>query len=525
MYIAASYIRKSTDREDNQINSIDYQMESIQRIAKYHKIRITEEIIESKSAKIEGARPGFNSMMDLIKKGKCNCILVDEPTRLSRNTIDTAYIIDLMEKWKLEAVITPSNLFRHDNFMEVEMLERYLGFWKLDNKNRSKHIKEKMNALAQKGLLLYKAPFWYKNKRISKWESSVIIDEKEKEYGMLMLQLTWEWLSFKKISEKLNALWLKWEKKNGKINTAFSEESVRRFITNSFYDWFIKYKWELIKHAYPLIFPQELLAKARERIGIRQQVPVINKDDQFPLRGLLKEQGEWNALTGYITKGNVYYKTQYSKINISQRSIIEAFDSVIDKFIIPKNLREPIVKAIKKYYNVVLEENGKNEKLIKNKISQINNDMKKVLDMYEAWAYDNEEREAELLRLKVEKETVKSELEDLLDINEEAVREGIYFIELFTNLSAMRKKVNNNSKLQIIKMIVIELIIDKEKRLVIQPNEVFELIQTSQGYNWWTKCGKNRTANLQHFARSILLNSKIIKRINENTREIIKELK
>lgn len=45
------YCRKSTDREDKQAISLEYQIENCRRTASRHHLEIVEEIQESKSAK------------------------------------------------------------------------------------------------------------------------------------------------------------------------------------------------------------------------------------------------------------------------------------------------------------------------------------------------------------------------------------------------------------------------------------------------------------------------------------------
>ncbi len=50
-------------------------------------------------------------MIALIEKGEAQAIVVDEPTRISRSTIDAAMIVHLMETGKLKYVFTHSTTF------------------------------------------------------------------------------------------------------------------------------------------------------------------------------------------------------------------------------------------------------------------------------------------------------------------------------------------------------------------------------------------------------------------------------
>jgi len=95
---AIIYYRKSTDRDDKQANSLEHQLGNCRKTAESLGLDVVKEIGESKSAKTEFTRSGFNEMIELCKKKRVDYIIADEPKRLSRNNIDTSRIIDLMDK-------------------------------------------------------------------------------------------------------------------------------------------------------------------------------------------------------------------------------------------------------------------------------------------------------------------------------------------------------------------------------------------------------------------------------------------
>ncbi len=94
---AIAYERKSTDREDMQQASLPAQKKNNQSTIARHKLKVIQTISESASAKLHGTRKGFNEMIQLIETEKAQAIVVDEPSRISRSTIDSATIIHLME--------------------------------------------------------------------------------------------------------------------------------------------------------------------------------------------------------------------------------------------------------------------------------------------------------------------------------------------------------------------------------------------------------------------------------------------
>ncbi|MCT4664675.1 MAG: recombinase family protein [Flavobacteriales bacterium] len=90
------YARKSTDREDKQIASIEDQIRECQKIAQQKGFEVVDIISESKSAKAPG-RKEFNSMISRIEHGEARGIISWKANRLSRNPMDSGRISWLLQ--------------------------------------------------------------------------------------------------------------------------------------------------------------------------------------------------------------------------------------------------------------------------------------------------------------------------------------------------------------------------------------------------------------------------------------------
>jgi site-specific DNA recombinase len=90
------YARKSMDREDRQVHSIDHQLKELRELAVKQNIPVVAELQESQTAKYPG-RPVFNQMLSRIRKGEPNCILAWHPDRLARNGVDGSAIVHLID--------------------------------------------------------------------------------------------------------------------------------------------------------------------------------------------------------------------------------------------------------------------------------------------------------------------------------------------------------------------------------------------------------------------------------------------
>ena len=104
------YLRKSTEEEDKQIQSIESQKgELMEKVIKPRNIPVLQWYFESKSAKLPG-RPIFNEMMERIKQGEANHVIVWHINRLARNLKDGGDIMWLVEQNKLK-IITPTRVY------------------------------------------------------------------------------------------------------------------------------------------------------------------------------------------------------------------------------------------------------------------------------------------------------------------------------------------------------------------------------------------------------------------------------
>jgi hypothetical protein len=93
-------------------------------------------------------------------------------------------------------------------------------------------------------------------------------------------------------------------------------------------------------------------------------------------------------------------------------------------------------------------------------------------------------------------ESKNSLINELTDINEKLVKldkkDDILIsnldltVELFVNLSTKRKSLNKEQKLSIINNMVVELLIDDEKRLHIVENSLFKAFRKLNYHKWWS---------------------------------------
>jgi DNA invertase Pin-like site-specific DNA recombinase len=173
----AKYRRKSTEADDRQAASLESQDRELDELAGRDGTIVSEEFnfSEAHSAKHAGKRPVFNHLLDLIERGKVNSLLAWSANRISRNAIDAAQVVDLMDRGKLLEVRTPSQSFRNtpqDKFM----LALFCMQGKLENDNKGVDVVRGLKNKAIGGGRSGPAPLGYKNFTNERGQKSIVPD-------------------------------------------------------------------------------------------------------------------------------------------------------------------------------------------------------------------------------------------------------------------------------------------------------------------------------------------------------------
>ena len=117
------YLRKSSESEDRQVQSIEDQRKEIKPLIEDRSLEILEVFQESRSAKAPG-RVEFDRMAKLISEREdIKGIVCWKLNRLSRNPVDTGALQWLIQSKKIEEIVTPSKTYTDvdsDFIMAVE---------------------------------------------------------------------------------------------------------------------------------------------------------------------------------------------------------------------------------------------------------------------------------------------------------------------------------------------------------------------------------------------------------------------
>lgn len=157
-----AYLRKSSEGEARQAQSIDTQKRIITDYAIKNGLNIIEYIIETKSAKSDGNRPQFDQMVHKIIKGEANGLVVAHIDRISRNGVDSGLITKLFDNGLLKEIRTPSKIYSTSE--DILMLGIEFVFAGDYSRRLSKRVKEGRESKLLKGEYPSPAPLGYQNK-------------------------------------------------------------------------------------------------------------------------------------------------------------------------------------------------------------------------------------------------------------------------------------------------------------------------------------------------------------------------
>lgn len=274
------YARKSSEAEERQALSIDSQVNEMLALAQREGLTITDMYRESHSAKDCGQRPVFNQLLNGVRSGKFDGILVWHPDRLSRNAGDLGAIVDLFDQKRLIEIRTISQRFT--NNPNEKFLLMILGSQaKLENDNKSINVKRGLKTRVEMGLWPSVAPTGYLNHPDRTMKCHVIVDPLRSH----VIRMMFEKAAFEKQSIRRLFKWLKEDMRfltrTGKPLTV---SNVQHILRNSFYTGLIEYpkasgKWYHGRHE-PIV-TQELFKRVQERLDANRGGDKTRKEFAF----------------------------------------------------------------------------------------------------------------------------------------------------------------------------------------------------------------------------------------------------
>ncbi len=143
------YCRRSQDREDKQVLSVESQKRELAALASKLNLDIVDVITEEERAYKRG-RKHFNEMMNRIEEGDANGILVFHLTRLARNAADGGLIISFIDENKIKEIRTIDSVYTNSSDSKF-MMSIHFAMAKKSSDDTSTFVKNNTKTKVEHG--------------------------------------------------------------------------------------------------------------------------------------------------------------------------------------------------------------------------------------------------------------------------------------------------------------------------------------------------------------------------------------
>ena len=187
-------------------------------------------------------RPALKRLLQDIKDGKIDCIVVYKIDRLTRSLLDFSKIIELLDEHKCSFVAVTQS-FNTSNSMGRLMLNVLLSFAQYERELTSERIRDKFEASSKQGIWMGgNPPLGYDPK-----DRKLEINEEEAKIVKLIYQSFIETESVTETVRTMNALGHKtktWQSTSGKLyqGASFSKNAIRHILQNPVYSGKVTHK-------------------------------------------------------------------------------------------------------------------------------------------------------------------------------------------------------------------------------------------------------------------------------------------
>jgi site-specific DNA recombinase len=453
------YLRKSSEGEDRQVQSIERQADEVNKLITYQGLQVVGTFEECKSAMVPENRPEFKKMIRGIKIGKANGIVCWHINRLARNPLESGIIQQLLEDGKIKSILTKDREYTSADNSIILSVESSLATQY--SKDLGKMVRSGMDKKVSQGIAPFKAPIGYLNTKMAEHGSNYIMKDPER-FDIVRqiwdMILSRQYTTSKILEIVLNETGLKPRPPRGAKLGKLTISGLYSLLNNPFYAGLFYYKGQLIqgKHE-PMVTVTEFDA-VQELLG--RNGNSRHQKHKFTYTGIIKCGECGCAITAtkkskliksnHLYKSYTYYYCTQRKQNIKclSRKILTVYElenQIIDEMYsasINDSFFNLAVKIIKQNSDTLKSQAEAIQQQQKKEIITIEKEVKNLLQLRISDAITDEEfqqekndRENRLSIINVKLEESKSHPYYLLTQIESKLKELVNLKERFISAS------------------------------------------------------------------------------------------
>jgi len=285
----AIYVRKSTEKGlEQEFNSLHNQEEACKNYILSQAFNSWEYYKTYEDGGISGGtmkRPGLIEMLDEIKSGKIQTVVVYKVDRLSRSIFDFHNMMKEFEQYNCNFV-SITQAFDTSNSMGKLTLNMLLSFAQFEREVSSERIRDKLAASKAKGMWIGgHPPLGY-----DLVDKKLIPNEEEVKQVNHIFEKYLELKSLRRLTEYVNENGIRaksWKLKDGRIREGgkFNIHSLRNLLSNKTYLGKIEHKRlkEVYEGEHERIISKELFKKVQEAIDLYRTSYTTKRETIKPL--------------------------------------------------------------------------------------------------------------------------------------------------------------------------------------------------------------------------------------------------
>jgi site-specific DNA recombinase len=395
------------------------------------------------SAKTDG-RKEFQRMLSYVKKDKnISYIIVINYDRFSRTGPAAAQLSASLRSMGIivKAVLQDIDTSTASGRLQENVFHVFNHF---DNETKSERTKVNTKEVMLKGYWPYTTPLGYQNLRPKHraYQHQYIITEEGKLLKKAFHLKAEGTLSNKEIVDRLSAQGLK-----------LTEKNFRWILSNPFYAGYVTGKLvdgKLIAGKHLALIDLKTFLKVNALFGTATNAGIAksHKREELPLKIFAKEDKSHSPFTGYMKKGNWYYKARAKGIgvNISAKKLNQYFENLLKQFEYNKSYKDRLKKAILEGLKRRFSEAMEQSVLLKKRASEVQSQLEKLEERFVFAEISKEQYLKFCAKLNGQLSQIKEELEknDLSSSNlENAVTK---MLQISENISQLWASANYNGK-------------------------------------------------------------------------------
>ena len=252
----------------------------------------------------------------------------------------------------------------------------FYAFGNYDNVLRRDKTTQGMIENLRNGFWVAAVPFGYTNlnrKEKAKYHNYII--NKDGEY----LKLGFKWKGEGKLSN------LEIVKKLHALGCTINYKSFVRIISNPFYCGYITHSLipnEIIKGRHPSLVSEDVFLKANGEVLANPHKGISKKykNDAIPLKSFMKDDNSDIPFTGYLKKGNYYYKTRGKCSPVNERAdlVNNLFKAELEKLSIQEKHKDKIATLVLSMINEKIKDQAQLNTSKKKKVTELTQDIDRL---------------------------------------------------------------------------------------------------------------------------------------------------